>query len=160
LLQPDVAIQRHREGAIERLRFAHEMQVAVPVEAGEDLRRIDAAVVGLQGCLQARRKGARAVIAAEAVALAAAIREAVVPCIGVEARADLDVENRAVWNALGADIDVAAAERRRHFRRVGFLHFERVDHFGRKDVERNHVAREVRRRHLRAVQLHARVALP
>ncbi len=113
----------------------------------------------LQTGRQRSRERARAVVRAQAVVATARVRETVSVALGVHARADLHVQFRTVRDPPRENVDVATAERRGYLRRIALLDGKRLDDLRRKDVERNHVAREVGRRHLSTVQLDARIAL-
>ena len=155
----DVPIQRGGQRSVDGLRLGERVLAAIAPQGVQDVYFRDIALVGVDGVAEGARQRPGAVVPAETVVAAAVVGEAVGIALGVPARAHLHAEHPIFRYALGADINVAAAERSRHFRREALLHRQRIDDVRGEDVERQHIARQVRRGHRGAVELGAGVAL-
>ena len=154
----DVTVERGGQLPVDLLGVRQRGRAAGAAQRVEDVDLREAAPVGLDRVADLARQRPRAVVLAHAVVVAAPVGQAVVAAAAVPAGVDLDAEHAVLRHLLGADIDVAAAERGRHLRREALLHRERVDDVRREDVEGQHVARQVRRGDRGAVQQRARVS--
>jgi hypothetical protein len=135
------------------------MKAAVAIEAAQDARGAEIAQIRLDCAIDLAGQRARAVIASHPVVVTALVGQRVVVAVGVPTRADLKIEHEVFRNARGADVHVAAAEPGRHVGGESLVDRQRLDDLGRKEIERNDVARQVGRRNVCTVDRRARVTL-
>ena len=154
-----VAVQRRREVTVDRLRLGEGVLRTIALQAAEDVLRADVSLEALDRIGNLARQRTRAVVLAEGIVVAAGVLQALVARVAVQATAERHLEHRLLRDRARADVDAAATEGRGRIGRVGLLHRQRLDDRGREDVERQHVTREVRRRHDGAVEARGHVAL-
>src|SRR5690606_33123209 len=152
VFQFHVAIQRQQQFAVDVLAFLP-LGLARRADAGigdaRDVRRTDVALVGVDCAAQPVGH----------LALVAQGRQAVRGILGIPAGSGRYREQWPVRYAARADVDVAAAEGRGLVGGIGLVDLYRLQDRGGKQVQRNDITAQFRRRNLRAVERGAGVAL-
>ena len=157
IAQIDIAVQIGRNLAVDQIGLLDRMRIAVLIQGLENVGRAE---VSLETCqLRGQFGGKRAAAIVSAEIVAAGIAQAAAGAVRMDPRADLELQERRLGYAAGAYVNAAAAEGGRQVGRKTLGHGQRIQNGSRKQIQRNDVAGQIRRRHIGTVQRGAGVAL-